>query len=117
MERSITKRRTRDGVLRAGLMALVEHMANHELSAPLSIDLPRMPEDSPSIRVRLAGIGQQSAWLNTVEVVTETNEQALSSDDYVRTTWLVSLPETLSRVELVGLRPRALALVQGPVAS
>lgn len=113
MDRSMMKKReTRNGILRAGLVALVEHMTTHELSAPLSIDMPTGDED-PSIRVRLAGIGQQHVWLNTVEVITEDNTQALSTDDYVRTTWLVTLPETCTRIELIGLRPRGMALVGG----
>jgi hypothetical protein len=115
MDRSMMKKReTRNGILRAGLVALVEHMTTHELSAPLSIDLPSDVDEAPSIRVRLGGIGQQHVWLNTVEVVTETNEEPASrAEGYVRTTWVVSLPETCTRVELIGLRPRAMALVAG----
>jgi hypothetical protein len=50
-------------------------MTTHELSAPLSIDMPVHPATRPLIRVRLAGIGQQHVWLNTVEVVTEDNRR------------------------------------------
>jgi hypothetical protein len=101
---------TRDGVVRAGLVALVEHMAEHQLSAPLAIDLPLHPDDAPFVRVRLGGVGQQSAWLDTVEVVDEVNGPG-ATDRYVATVWHVRLPDTLTRIQLTASRPVGLAAV------
>lgn len=105
---------TRDGILAAAMVALAEHIAEHHLPAPLYIDFPD-DEEAIFMRVRLNGIGKQNAWLDTVEVLDETNEPRPAG--YVATQWSVRLPETMTRVVLTGARPQGLALVGTEVSA
>jgi hypothetical protein len=93
---------TRDSVIAVGLMALGLHQANHALPAPLAIDLPS-PGEPAYIRVRVAGVADQLRWLNTVHLDDQDETPALL-DHTVRIVWHVRLPETGTKIELVGLR-------------
>lgn len=102
--------KTRDGILAAALVALAEHIADHHLPAPGSIDFP-LDEDSIFVRVSVQGVGKQAAWLDSVVVKHEVNLPSVTGPSYVSTTWDVALPDTLTRIRLRGERPAGLAAV------
>jgi hypothetical protein len=112
MTETSTTTENRQGVLAIGLLALAEHIAQHQLPFPMDIYSPA-GLDAPYLRIRVSGAGDQMRWLNTVHVDGETSEP-LDTGDALRLTWHVRLPDTGTRVELVGLRQAdALHLVSG----
>jgi hypothetical protein len=73
MTETSTTTENRQGVLAIGLLALAEHIAQHQLPFPMDIYSPA-GLDAPYLRIRVSGAGDQMRWLNTVHVDGETSE-------------------------------------------
>lgn len=108
-----------DAVLAMGVMAVGLHAATHQLPAPLSIELS-LPTEDLFVKVYVPGAGNQQRWLNTIQL---DDQVELHFTDYSRFIWHGRLPETGTRIQLVGLRPasrppqdRELRLLAGPGA-
>jgi hypothetical protein len=91
---------TRDGVLVAAAIALMDHIATHHLPFPIDMATP-YDGAAPYLRVRVPHAGDQMRWLNTVHVDGEDREDR---GEYASITWHVRLPDTGTRIELVGTR-------------
>lgn len=95
------------------LIALGEHIAAHQLPAPLDIfvldkfDNGRMAK---AIRLHLPGQHTHPAWIASVVVDDETSEPA-DAGHGVRAQWSVRLPDSGFRFEIVGYRHQSLMSV------
>lgn len=95
------------------LIALGEHIAAHQLPAPLDIfvlDEYREGRLTKVIRLHLPGQHTHAAWVSSVHVDAEHQEPA-DAGNGVRTQWDVRLPETGFRFQLVGFTHRQLSAV------
>lgn len=94
------------------LVALGQHMAKHQLPAPLDIEVD---QHTGIIRLVLVGFSTHEQWLNSVHVDEENNAYQLpptgALEPYFRTTWDVRLPDTGIRLQLRGSRPLPLTAV------
>lgn len=109
---------TRQAMLRLGLFAVMQHMLDHELPAPMDTYITHVGGHD-EIHVLVSGAGQQQRWLNTLAIVSETQEP--SGLGRMRMAWMVALDCGI-RFELVGHRagddlPRDLTLVPTGAAS
>lgn len=95
------------------LIALGEHIAAHQLPAPLDIfvlDEYRDGRLTKVIRLHLPGQHTHAAWVSSVDVDTRTDEPA-DNGHGVRTQWDVRLPDTGFRFQLVGFTHSQLSAV------
>lgn len=92
---------TQPGVLRAALVALTSHMAECHLPVPIGIELPT-PTQPPYVRVRVAPISAQQAWIDSARLDGQDVEEVTVLGE--RMVFHLHLPDTGTRVELVGLR-------------
>lgn len=92
------------------LNAITTHMVDHDLPAPMSIDV--LPSEQV-IRIRLiGGIEAQDSWVNSVCIDDEVNEVLDSpvlkvitgNAAGLRTAWSVRLPDSGVTFELVAYR-------------
>lgn len=88
------------------LLAIMQHMVEHNLSAPWSIDVS--PGDQ-AIRIRLMGTDHQ-AWLRTLTLVEEHNEDH-DRPGWLRTAWVVQLPATGVVFDIVTYREQPLTVL------
>jgi hypothetical protein len=110
MDLPITQQDTNQGVLRIALVALAMHMTEHLLPPPITIDLPN-PTQPPYVRIRVAPMSAQQAWLDSVHFDGSDVEEVSPLGD--RVVHHVRLPDSGTRIELVGLRMRDLETLQG----
>lgn len=104
---------TSQGVLRAAFVAITEHMADHQLPVPLTIDTPSEGQP-PYVRIRVAPMSAQQAWIDTAFIDGEDIVDVTPLGE--RVVFHLRLPDTGTRVELVGLREADVKRLQ-PVAS
>lgn len=94
------------------LVAIAEHITEHQLRAPLDI---QADADLGLISILLPGLSSHADWLNTVHVDSEDSEYRTPPpgmlEPYLRTRWTVRLPASGIKVELSGLRPLPLSVV------
>lgn len=90
----------------AALLAIMQHAVDHGLSAPWAIDVS--PGDQ-AIRLRLMG-REHAAWVQTLVVVDEHNEKH-DRPGWLRTSWVVQLPDTGVRFDIVTYREQPLAVL------
>lgn len=92
------------------LHAITGHMVEHNLSAPMSIDI--LPGEQV-IRIRLGGgVVAQDAWINSVCIDDEVNEvidspvlkSITGNSAGIRTAWSVRLPDSGVTFEVVAYR-------------
>lgn len=95
------------------LIALGEHIAAHQLPAPVDIYVVDEVRDgvlNRIIRLYLPNQTTHQAWLDSVHVDGQQDEPA-DSGLGVRTEWYVRLPETGIRFQLLGYRHNVLTAV------
>lgn len=87
------------------IAAIGQHMHEHQLPVPLSIDI--YPDrEVISVRIIGSGVNAHRAWLDSLLVEDEQNESVAGFSDQLRTAWLVRLPDMGIRFELVAYRAR-----------
>jgi hypothetical protein len=109
MDSSITEQDTNQGVLRIALVALAMHMTEHLLPPPVAIDLPSSTQP-PYVRIRVAPMSAQQAWIDSVHFDGADIEEISPLGD--RVVHHVRLPDSGTRIELVGLRLRDIEDIQ-----
>lgn len=101
--KTTTKSETFTKQVPVALAAIGQHMHDHQLPVPLSINFDA---DLQTITVRLVGSGVDAhqQWLTTLVVDEESNESIAGFNDLIRSAWSVKLPDLGIRFELVAYR-------------
>ena len=87
---------------RVAFAAITEHMIEHDLPAPMSID---KYEATQVVRVMLDGGPEaQAAWVASVDVIDEQTETFAHPSAGIRSWWQVRLPNLGIVFEMVGFR-------------
>lgn len=90
--------------------ALLDHIETHDLPFPDDL-YPDLLGGPPRLVVRVHG-NDAAAWAASVAIDSETNERVApapgSNAPRYRTSWMVRLPDTGTRVEVLTTRPMSL---------